>query len=70
MTPLRTAGSAGKLVRLFLKNGTLHYEYQRGAHRPDVEVVMCGEGPGKKAFFRKKGRDYVEVDFAEAPLPL
>jgi hypothetical protein len=69
MTPL-TASATGKLVRLFLKDGTLHYEYRRGAHRPDPEIVLCGEGPGKRAFLRKKGLDYHEVDFTEAPLPL
>jgi hypothetical protein len=60
----------GKTVRLFLTDGTLHFQYQRGAHRPDVEVVMCGEGPGKRVFLRRKGLDYYEVGFAEAPLPL
>ena len=62
--------SAGKLVRLFLKNGTLHHEYRRGAHRSDPEVVLCGVGSGKKVFLRKKSTDYYEVDFVEAPLPL
>jgi hypothetical protein len=60
----------GKTVRLFLKDGSLHYQYQRGAHRPDVELVMCGEGPGKRVFLRTKGLDYYETDFTEAPLPL
>jgi hypothetical protein len=70
MTPLLTPASTGKLVRLFLKNGSLHYQYQRGAHRTDPEVVLCGVGPGLKAFLRKKGLDYYEVHFAEGPLPL
>jgi len=70
MTPLLTPASTGKLVRLFLKDGSLHYQYQRGPNRPDVDIVMCGEGPAKKAFLRKKGEDYVEVDFVEAPLPV
>jgi hypothetical protein len=67
--------TTGKTVRLFLKDGSLHYQYQRGVHRPDVEVVVCGEGPGKegpgkRVFLRRKGLDYYETDFTEAPLPL
>jgi hypothetical protein len=67
---LFATSATGKAVRLFLKDGTLHLEYRRGAHRSDPEVVLCGEGPGKRAFLRKKGLDYVEVDWVEAPLPL
>jgi hypothetical protein len=70
MTPLIASATKGKLVRLLLKDGTLHYEYRRGAHRPDPEIVLCGEGPGKRVFLRKKGLEYVEVDWVEAPLPL
>jgi hypothetical protein len=62
--------TTGKTVRLFLKDGSLHYQYQRGVHRPDVEVVVCGEGPGKRVFLRRKGLDYYETDSTEAPLPI
>jgi hypothetical protein len=60
----------GKTVRLFLRDGRLFYSYERGVHRPDPEVCLCGVGPGLKAFLRKKNTDYFETDFTEAPLPL
>jgi len=64
-----SVSSMGKSVRLFLKDGTLHYEYIRRANRPDAEIVLCGVGDGMKAFLRKKGNDYYETSFTEAPLP-